>query len=241
MQCVILAGGLATRMRPLTEKIPKSLLPLGKSPFLKYQLSWLQRQDVTDVVMCIGHMGDMIRQYAGNGEAWNLRLNYVDEGSNLRGTAGALRLALNAGFLDPTFIVLYGDSYLPEDLRPVWTFFESRKEAALMTVLKNDNQWERSNAAFKDHRVTRYQKNTPDPLSLGLHYVDYGLSILRRNMLEKEVPDGVKLDLADVFHRLSLNGELAGYEMRERFFEIGSPTGLSDLENYLKLHHLLEV
>src|SRR5262245_26801177 len=109
MQCVILAGGLATRMRPLTDSIPKTLLPVAGHPSADMQLTWLAREGVSDVVYCVGHLGEMIEEYVGDGSRWGLAVRYVDDGPELRGTAGALRRAVSAGLLDPAFLVVYGD------------------------------------------------------------------------------------------------------------------------------------
>src|SRR5437870_13774975 len=99
MQCVILAGGLGTRMRPLTETVPKTLLPVAGTPFAHYQLDWLARHGVRDVVYCVAVLGDQVRAYASDGSRWGLAVRYVEDGHELRGTAGALRRALDAGVL----------------------------------------------------------------------------------------------------------------------------------------------
>jgi N-acetyl-alpha-D-muramate 1-phosphate uridylyltransferase len=230
MQCVILAGGLGTRMRPLTDEVPKALLPVAGAPFVEHQLALVAHQGFDRVVFCIGHHGAMLRDVVGDGARFRLDVLYADEGEHLRGTAGALRVAFDAALLDEQFAVLYGDSYLPIDVRPVWTAFEECGAPALMTVLRNDDRWDTSNAAYAEGRVTRYDKHDPDPT---MRYVDYGLSLLGRDVVPARVPPGAVGDLADVFHALSLEGNLAGYEVSQRFYEAGSPTGLADLEAFL--------
>jgi NDP-sugar pyrophosphorylase family protein len=223
MQCVILAGGLGTRMRPLTDTIPKTLLPVGGRPFASHQLDWLARHGVTEVVYCIGHQGDKIRRYWQTEPSPVPSLRFVDEGEQLRGTAGALRLALAEGVLDESFFVLYGDSFLPIDFAPVWQAFESGRAPALMTVLHNEGRWDSSNVVYSNGLVTLYEKRSSHP---EMRYVDYGLSAFRRSVIEQSA----EADLSALFHRLSLSGVLAGYEVTERFYEIGSPQGLRDLE-----------
>jgi NDP-sugar pyrophosphorylase family protein len=223
MQCVILAGGLGTRMRPLTDTIPKTLLPVGGRPFAWYQLDWLARHGVTEVVYCIGHQGDKIRHYWETEPSPVPSLRFVDEGEQLRGTAGALRLALTEGVLDAAFFVLYGDSYLPIDFAPIWRAFDSGRAPAMMTVLRNEGRWESSNAVYSNGLVTLYEKRSNNP---EMRYVDYGLSAFRRPVIEQSTDS----DLSALFHRLSIAGDLAGYEVTERFYEIGSPQGLRDLE-----------
>jgi NDP-sugar pyrophosphorylase family protein len=222
MQCVILAGGLGTRMRPLTDSLPKTLLPVRGRPFAWYQLDWLARHGVTEVVYCIGHQGDQIRSY------WTrhpspVALRWVDEGEQLRGTGGALRLALAEGVLDESFFVLYGDSYLPVDFAPIWSAFESGRAPALMTVLRNEGRWDSSNVVYSNGLVTLYDKRSA---TSGMHYIDFGLSAFRRAVIEQFTA----ADLSTLFHQLSVEGKLAGYEVTERFYEIGSPQGLRDLE-----------
>ncbi len=228
MQCVILAGGLGTRMRPLTETCPKTLLPVHGRPFAFYQMQWLASQGVTDVVYSIGHHGDMIRRYWETEASPVASIRYVDEGTELRGTGGALRLARESGVLQESFFVIYGDSFLPVQFAPIWDAFRACGMPALMTVLRNEGRWDRSNAVYRDGRVLLYDKQG----NLAMHYVDYGLSALRRDVL-----DGISaevFDLATLFHELSLRDQLAGFEVDQRFYEIGSPEGLRDFEQYLE-------
>jgi NDP-sugar pyrophosphorylase family protein len=230
IQCVILAGGLATRLTAITSELPKSLVPVAGRPFADHQLSWLAGQGVTDVVYCIGHLGEQIRAFVGDGSRWGLRVVYVDEGSRLRGTAGALRLAYDQGVLAPEFATLYGDSYLAVGVTDVAADFADRRPQALMTVFENRGRFGASNARFEDGRVVRYEKDVRDPAAAGMHYIDYGLSVIDRDAVLPDVPPDETIDLATVFGGLSDQGALAGYEVFERFYEIGSPGGLAELE-----------
>lgn len=229
MQCVILAGGLGTRMLPATEALPKVLLPVAGEPFAHYQLTQLRAGGVTEVVYCIAHLGAMVRAFAGDGSRWGLDVTYVDEGEELLGTAGALRLAADQGALRDHFLVLYGDSYLPIDLRPVDAAFTRVPEPALMTVFHNRDEWVPSNVDFDGKRVLVYDKRRKAPR---MEWVDYGVSVLTRDLIG-EIPPGTTVDLSDVFHALSAAGRLAGHEIDERFYEIGSPAGLRDVEAIL--------
>ena|SRR6266850_4003864 len=227
MQCIILAGGLGTRMRPLTDKIPKTLLPVCGRPFAYHQLHWLAAQGVTEVVYCVGHKGHLIREYWASEQPPIPSIRYVDEGDHLRGTGGAIRLALDQGVLEESFLVIYGDSFLPVEFAPIWQAFRSSNRPALMTVLRNEGRWDRSNVIYENGRVILYDKTA----NAAMRYIDYGLSAFRRELFEN-IPDKV-FDLSALFHDLSLQGNLAGFEVRERFYEIGSPEGLADLEQYL--------
>jgi len=241
MQCVILAGGLATRMRPLTDVLPKMLLPVAGRPFADHQLQWLARHGVTDVVLSIGYKGEMLREHIGAGARFGLRVAYVDEGKDLRGTAGALRLALAEGALEEAFLVTYGDSFLPIDHAAVFRAFRASGQPALMTVFRNEGQWDTSNVIFEPApaagegagRLVLYDKKRVTRPAADFAYIDYGLSALARRVVEEEVPAAGKPELAELFHALSLRGQLAGLEARERFHEIGSPEGLAELETWI--------
>ncbi|HEY1596529.1 MAG TPA: sugar phosphate nucleotidyltransferase [Thermoleophilaceae bacterium] len=233
MQCLILAGGLATRLRPVTETIAKAVVPVAGRPFAEYQLEWLARAGATDVVYAIGFLGDQVRAAVGDGSRFGLAVEYVDEGEELLGTGGAVRLAYDQGVLGPAFLILYGDSYLTYDPGRAWREFKRRKPAALMTVYRNEGRLEASNAQLSEEMVVRYDKGASDPLSEGMHHIDYGLSVLDRDAVVPDIPAGQVVDLADVYTELSRQGRLAGLEVSERFYEIGSPHGLAELEALL--------
>jgi NDP-sugar pyrophosphorylase family protein len=229
---VILAGGLATRMRPLTDGIPKAMLPVAGRPFADHQLEYLAKTGVTDVVMSIGYRGDMLRDHVGDGARFGLRVVWVDEGKDLRGTAGALRLALDHGVLDQSFLVLWGDSYLTVDFADVWARFRASGKPALMTIYKNQGRYDTSNVIVEGDHILYDKRHATRPRE-AFDHIDYGLMALERRLIETEVPATGKADLADLFHALSLRGELAGYEVPERFHEIGSLEGLRALEQWL--------
>ena len=234
MQCLILAGGMGTRVAAIAPSVPKALIPVAGEPFAAHQLSLLARAGIRRVVYCIGHRGDEIRSFVGSGERWGLEIRYVEDGETLMGTGGALRRALDAGVLAPAFFVLYGDSYLPIDYRSVWEAFTAARTPALLTVFRNEGRWDTSNVLFENGRVLLYDKRREDPRSVGMVHIDYGLSVLTREVLERLVPPGARVDLADVYRTLSLEGQLAGHEVQRRFYEAGSPSGLRDLEAYLR-------
>jgi N-acetyl-alpha-D-muramate 1-phosphate uridylyltransferase len=222
----ILAGGLATRLRPITETIPKALVMVAGEPFICRQLRYLQRQGIQRVVLCIGYLGEMIQSVVGDGSQFGLDVSYSPDGPVLLGTGGALKQALP--LLGERFFVLYGDSFLPIEFAPIeHAFFESKK-AALMTVLENGNRWDKSNVLYRSGELVEYNKHSPRP---EMAYIDYGLAILNARVLETR-PDGQAFDLAEVYHALSVGGQLTGYEVHERFYEIGSHVGLKETETY---------
>lgn len=232
-QCVILAGGLGTRLRPRTESIPKTMLVVAGRPFADWQLSWLAGQGIQRVVYCIGHLGELIQEFVGDGSRWGLSVSYVRDPVPLRGTAGAVRLALDQRALDPAFFVLYGDSYLSVDLSDVARKFDRCGLPAIMTVFRNDGQWDRSNVILDRDFVALYDKH-PDPDSAkGMNHIDYGLLVLTSETIRDLVPSGQVADLAPLLTSLSRGRRLAAYEVSDRFYEIGSEEGIADLERVL--------
>lgn len=232
MQCVILAGGLGTRIRGRSADLPKALIPVLGKPFIDYQLDWLARQGVGSVVLSIGHRGAMIAAAVGDGARFGLSVSYADEGEKLRGTGGALRLAADLDLLEESFFLLYGDSYLPIDLAPVWRT-SAEGQVCTMTVLRNEGRWDRSNALIRPDGTLFYDKFLADPTAAGMDCIDYGLLILRRDAVMKGIAEHAKADLAHLLTRLSAAGELRAHEVRERFYEIGSPQGLDDFVEYV--------
>jgi NDP-sugar pyrophosphorylase family protein len=226
-ECVILAGGVASRLGPRAAGVPKTLMSVAGRPFADHQLTWLAGQGVKQIVYCIGHLGEQVRAYVGDGSRWGLSVRYVDEGGDLRGTGGALRLAYDEGALAENFAVLYGDSYLQLALPAVRAAFERTVAPALMTVLRNENRWGTSNADFDGTLVTRYSKTEGN-----FEWIDYGLSMLRHDVVA-DLPGSGPSDLEQLFGKLSRDGRLAGFEATERFYEIGTAEGLAELERFL--------
>ena len=223
----ILAGGLATRLHPVTTTVPKALVDVAGRPFAEHQIEWLRGQGVERVVFCVAHLGDMIQGALGDGSRWQIRIDYVFDGRTRLGTAGALRRALPS--LGDAFFVLYGDSLLTCDLRAVERAFDDSGRAGLMTVFRNDNRYDRSNVLFRDGQLLRYDKvhRTPD-----MQHIDYGLGVLTRRALAS-VPEDHATDLSSVYQKLLQDGELLGYEVPDRFYEIGSPEGLDEARAFL--------
>jgi len=234
VQCVILAGGLGTRMWPVAKTVPKTLLPVAGRPFADWQLEWLAEAGVVSVVYCIGFLGEQVRDHVGDGAAYGITVAYVDEGEQLRGTAGALRLALDEGRLDDEFLVLYGDSWLQLDPAHVFAAARASGLPALMTVFRNDGHFDASNVVYADGLVTRYEKGLGDATPPGMRWIDYGLSVFSRDLVEQRVPAGDVADLAPLCSALAAERRLAGYPVTERFYEIGSPEGLAAAEALLR-------
>ena len=227
LPAAILAGGLATRLRPLTENVPKALIELNGEPFLWHQLRLLHSNGVRRVVMCVGHMADKIEESAGDGARFGVEILYSHDGSTPLGTAGALKRALS--LLGDNFFVVYGDSYLPCDWGSVErAFFELRKPA-LMTVFRNDGQWDYSNVEFVDGRIVAYNKELRTPR---MRHIDYGLGVFRAQVFDR-IPGDRPSDLARLYADLLAEGQLAGFEVPARFYEIGSFAGIQELESYL--------
>jgi NDP-sugar pyrophosphorylase family protein len=220
----ILAGGLATRLGPLTEKIPKSLIPIAGEPFLAHQLRLLQRSGVQRVILCVGHLGEQIESAIGNGAPYGVEVTYSYDGATLQGTAGAIRTALPK--LGDGFFVMYGDSYLTCDYGAVEQEFLRCGKPGLMTVFRNDGKWDTSNVEYEQGHISAYSKKNRNSR---MRYIDYGLGVFRAEVFARSAAS----DLADIYGDLLQSGDLAAMEVHERFYEIGSPAGLQEMASFL--------
>jgi MurNAc alpha-1-phosphate uridylyltransferase len=227
MPTVILAGGLATRLHPLTETIPKSLVEVAGHPFLWHQLQLLKRQGIHRIVLALGYLGEQIQDRYGDGSALGMRIDYSFDGPVLLGTAGAIRKAIH--LLPERFFVLYGDSYLTCNFSAVETSFGQSNLRGLMTVYRNDGMHDRSNVEYDGTKILRYNKRD---LSPEMSYIDYGLLAFKRSVFA-DLPEDKSFDLTTVLQRLLQEGNLAAFEVHERFYEIGSAAGLRDIERFL--------
>lgn len=224
MQAVILAGGLGTRLLPITRTVPKAMIPIRGRPFLEYQLALLKSCGLTDVVLCIGHLGDVLESHFGDGSSFGVSIRYGREGERLLGTAGALKNVER--LLGDDFFVTYGDGYLALDYRGAMSYFRQHRRLGLMVVYKNRDRYDRSNVVVKGQSVAGYDKRFRLP---GMEYIDFGVSILRREVLRR-IPPGRAVSLEDLYAGLIAEGQLLAYKVRHRFYEIGSPEGLSEFE-----------
>lgn len=224
----ILSGGLATRLRPVTEKIPKSLIEINGEPFLAHQLRLLHSRGIRRAVLCVGYLGEMVRDFAGDGSRFGVELEYSFDGPVLRGTGGAIHQALP--LLGEAFFVLYGDSYLPCQYAPVEEAFQRSGKTGLMTVYANSDQWDTSNVEFASGEILAYDKRARTPR---MRYIDYGLGVFHRAAFDGIAP-GANIDLAVIYQKTLASGQLAGYEIAQRFYEIGSIEGIRDLSRMLE-------
>ncbi len=224
----ILAGGLATRLYPATEKIPKSLIEVGGFPFIFHQLALLKREEITRIVLCVGNFREKIREVVGDGAEFGISVEYSFDGDTLLGTGGAVRKALP--LLEDLFWVFYGDSYLDTQYPPILEAFTAQAKPGLMTVYENRGRWDTSNVVFRDGRLLNYDKKN---LTSGMHHLDYGISLFRKEVLSG-YPENEYLDLADVHSHLLKNEKLMGFEVYNRFYEIGSSKGQKEFDEYVR-------
>ncbi len=227
VSAAILAGGLATRLRPLTETIPKSLVDVNGEPFIAHQLRLLRENQIERVVLCVGHLGEGIQEIIGDGARFDLRVEYSFDGPKLAGTAGALKGALP--LLPDDFLVLYGDSYLDFDYQAAWRCFQASNKLSLMTVFANEGRWENSNVEYDGVSIISYDKQNA---TRHMRYVDYGLGIFKKKAFDF-VPTGQAHDLARLYQDLLKQNQLAAFEVRNRFYEIGSVSGLQETREYV--------
>jgi NDP-sugar pyrophosphorylase family protein len=230
----ILAGGLATRLRPVTEKVPKSLVDLNGEPFIAHQLRLLGQKGVRRVVLCVGFLGEMIRDVVRDGRQFGLEVGYSFDGAALLGTAGAIKNALP--LLGDSFLTLYGDSYLTCDYLAAAKAHRTSGKLALMTVYHNRGQWDSSNVECARGEIVRYSKTHPTPR---MEYIDYGLGAFRAKAFDR-VAARRAWDLTELYRQMLDEGQLAGFEVRERFYEIGSPAGLAETAQFLAAQRMAQ-
>jgi NDP-sugar pyrophosphorylase family protein len=228
----ILAGGLATRLRPVTKSVPKVLLDVHGEPFITHQLRLLRCKGIERVVLCLGYLGEKVREYAGSGEQFGVHIDYSFDGPVLLGTAGAICRALP--LLGDQFFVLYGDSYLPCDYRAVVHAFRTSRKLALMTVFRNDGQWDVSNVEFAQGEILAYDKHNRTPR---MRHIDYGLGVFKAAAFE-EIPGKQPGDLTALYQGLLGRGELAAFEVKDRFYQIGSFEGWRETAEMLRIQNL---
>lgn len=228
MPAIILAGGLATRQRPLTLNTPKALIEVAGHPFLWHQLRLLRRRGMGHVVLAVGYLGEKIQEKFGDGREVGIRIDYCYDGPVLLGTAGAIRQALP--LLPQRFFVLYGDSYLTCDYRAVQDAFLDGGLPGLMTVYHNEGLYDNSNVEYDGRRILRYDKRNRMP---GMRHIDYGLGAFDRSVFGA-IPAGEVYDLSRVYQNLLRAGKLGAFEVRDRFYEIGSPAGLRETADFLQ-------
>lgn len=223
---VILAGGLATRLYPVTKTMPKSLITVNNEPFILHQLRWLEQQKIRKVTLCVGYLGEQIEALVGDGRQFNMQVQFVYDGEKLKGTGGAIAHALDQ--LSEHFFVLYGDSYLTCDFKNVQKRYIAERRLGLMTVFRNNGQWDNSNVVFDGQEIIKYDKQSKDRFD----YIDYGLGVLsKRAFMESML--SAPFDLATLYQFLLHQKQLSGYEVTQRFYEIGSFAGIKELEYHL--------
>jgi len=228
MQIVVLCGGKATRLYPLTKKIPKSMMRFEGKPFLEKQLDLLKKNRIFDIVLCVGYKAEQIKKYFGDGKNFGVEIKYSSDKKRLLGTGGALKKAEN--LLEDSFLVMWGDSYLPFNFQKAIKFFKKSNKPGMMIVFKNLNKYEPSNVEVKNNLVKSYSKKRK---TKKMKYIDYGISIYRKEVL-KHLPKNQICDLTKLQQALIKKRQLLAYPAEKRFYQIGSPDGLEELKNYIK-------
>ena len=221
----ILAGGLGTRLGERVADTPKPLLEVAGRPFLLHQLELLAANGFERVVLCVGYLGERIERAIGS-EQFGIRVDYSYDSPGLDGTLGAIRHARH--LLPDRFLVLYGDTYLRLDYRTAVRVWRESGWLGLMTVLRNEDRWEPSNVIYANGRVLAYDKAAS---VAGMRWIDYGLGGLVSRALDLVGPQ--ESELGHLYRTLAHTGELCGYEVHHRFYDIGTPASLAETEAFL--------
>jgi NDP-sugar pyrophosphorylase family protein len=223
----VLAGGFATRLGELTKQLPKCLIEIKGRAFVDWQMELLSKSGYTDFVFCLSYKSDLVQRFLGNGSRWNVQIEYSLDGEKQLGTGGAIARALP--LLGENFAVIYGDSYLPIPYEQIETKFMTMSPIAMMTLYENKNQFDASNVAFKNGKLLRYSKRTKNPQ---MKHIDYGLTYFHQTAFQ-DLVSGENIDLADICEKLSDEHKLQGYEVFDRFYEIGSIQGIQEFSDYI--------
>jgi NDP-sugar pyrophosphorylase family protein len=224
---IILSGGLATRLRPATQTIPKALIDISGRPFIQYQLNLLKSKGAQDIIVCAGFLGEMIKEFTDK-QNYGLNISYSFDTDKLLGTGGAVKKAVEK-FNINDFFVLYGDSYLDIDYLNIEKVFLESGKSALMTVYKNDGQFDKSNIIFKGGKIIKYSKTD---ISSDMNYIDYGLGLFNRFVFENESSE--VFDLSEIYKEQINACDIIAYEVFNRFYEIGSFKGIEDFKKFVE-------
>ena len=224
---VIIAGGAATRLRPITKSVPKAMLEVAGKPFIAHQLLLLQKNGIKKAVICSGYLSKQIEDFVADGSKFGLSVTFSVDGEKLLGTGGAVKKALD--LLEEEFFIMYGDSYLTVNFKNVYDYFLTSPGMGLMTVFKNSNAWDNSNIVFKNSKIAAYDKKKK---TKEMDYIDYGLGILKKSAFDAMAARDI-FDLSELYQDIISNKQMSGYEVSERFYEIGSLRGLSETEEYI--------
>lgn len=226
---VVLAGGLATRLRPITENIPKSLIEVNNEPFVIHQLRLFESKGITKVHFCLGFLGGMVEEIIKSIN-WKIDITFSHDGDKLLGTGGAINKALK--YLPEKFFVTYGDSYLDINYEDVSNFYEihnQNKNQGLMTIFRNEGKWDSSNVIYENNRIITYTKKYKNEK---MNYIDFGLGVLTKNHF-KSYTFITPFDLSEIYEKAAQQQTLLGFEVYKRFYEIGSFSGIQELSDYL--------
>ena len=227
---VIFCGGLATRLGAVAQDVPKSMIRIEGRPFLEHQLLFLKEHNVTDIILCVNHLAEKIEEYFGDGKRFGVSIRYSHDGPVPLGPIGALKKA--EALLDPMFFIMYGDSYVFVDFQKMYSFFLKQEALAMMTVFKNNDAIDASNIVVQNGMITHVGR---EHKTSQMVYIDYGVSILRKKALVR-VPKDTLYTTVAFFSDLSTRKQLLGYEIKHRFYHIGTPESLEEFRGYAKAH-----
>lgn len=220
---LILAGGRATRLKHLSEKLPKYLMPIDDNKvFADAHLDWAYKQGFRKVILSIGYLGSMVKEYCGDGSKWQLDIDYIDDGDEPLGTGGAVKKSLTHLYSD--LAITYGDTLLSFNVADCLSQYTSSKALGIMTYYQNEVEGHICNVNPIKNNLIIYNKIKPEK---NWQHIDYGFSILSRTLIES-FSSKLPLDLAEPLMSTSQDGQLAGYECKERFWEIGSVESLME-------------
>ncbi len=228
-----MAGGLATRIRPLTNEIPKSLVSIEERPFLQYQIELLTCYGIKDIILCVSYMGKKIENCFGDGNKYNARIIYSYEKEKLLGTGGALKLAEKN--LKENFFLIWGDSYVNLNYKEMHDFHLKNSDNFDVTIaiFYNIRNYDKSNIVYKSGKIKKYEKNSTDKMK----YIDAGVMVINKKLLLR-IPPGKVFQIENLFTKLAKEEKIKPFLIKKRYYEVGSLKGLNQFTKFVKRNQI---
>jgi len=227
-QAVILAGGRGSRLRPITDSLPKPMIPFYGKPFLEYLVELLRAQGFERILLLLGYLPELVRSHFGDGRRWEMKIDYSV--SDIEDETGR-RLTKAGSKIDPMFLLMYCDNYWPMPFEKMWKAFLEKDPVGMLTVYRNWDKYTRDNVRLaEDGKVLTYDK---ERTASGLSGVDIGFAIFRRQVLDLLPEENVSFERV-VYPKLVEKGQLAAFRTGHRYYSVSAPERLSLTEQFLK-------
>jgi len=217
--CIILAGGRGINMRPFTFEMPKGLFPVAGKPILEHLIELLSHYNVRNIILSVGHLGEKIEEYFGNGQKFAVHITYVKE-KNEVGTGGALVLAQKL-LTDPTFIVAHGDILIDINLTDFISFHNENNSLATIAVTSVVDPSQFGEIILHGAKITRFIEKPQKGKQLS-QLISSGIYVFNKDIFSY-LPKTGKAQLEEIFPKLAKENQLSGFPFEGKFLDIGTP------------------